>query len=413
MIHIDKESFVHESAVPRQFGTDFLVLREGKGVYLFDTAGKRYIDFGSGISVNALGYGRKDLAKIAYTQMKKIIHVSNLYATEPALRLGERLAASGNFAAVHFGNSGTEAHEAALKYARVYSQRVKGGGNFKLLTFEHAFHGRTLGALAVSPSPAYQEPFAPLMPGVEVSPYNDVEALERTLNSSFAGVIVEVVQGEGGLTSMTPEFAESLNRLCAQYNVILIADEVQTGLGRTGSLYASTAAGLKPDIITLAKPLAGGLPLSATLIPKKVNDILKPGDHGTTFGGGPVTTAVANRVWDIVTKPKFLTWVNERADALGAELTKIARTHSTGDIRIGSVRGKGLLRGLEVIAPEDKTAGLMKSILTIAQGKGLLLLRSGKNVLRIAPPLVVTSKEIQAGCDILAAAIQEAFAAIK
>jgi acetylornithine/N-succinyldiaminopimelate aminotransferase len=212
---------------------------------------------------------------------------------------------------------------------------------------------------------------------------------------------------------MTAAFAAALNRLCAQHDIILIADEVQTGLGRTGSLYASTAVGLSPDIITLAKPLAGGLPLSATLIPKKVNDILKPGDHGSTFGGGPVTTAVAGRVWDIITKPKFLVWVNKQAEALETELTKIARTHSTGDVRIGSIRGKGLLRGLEVIAPEDKTADLMKSILTKAQQRGLLLLRSGKNIVRIAPPLVITSKEIQVGCDILAAAIQEAFSALK
>jgi acetylornithine/N-succinyldiaminopimelate aminotransferase len=414
MIETDKDGMIHESAMPKQFGSDFLVLKEGKGVFLFDANGKKYIDFGSGIAVNALGYGRKDLAKIACAQMKKLVHVSNLYATWPALELGARLAASGAnlgrpFAAVHFGNSGTEANEAAIKYARAYAKRVKGEGCFKLLCFEHAFHGRTLGALSVTPAPAYQEPFAPLLGGVQAAPYNDIEALERTLDRSFAGVLVEVIQGEGGLTSMTPEFAGALGRLCAQHDIILIADEVQTGLARTGTLFASEGVGLKPDILTLAKPLAGGLPLSATLIPEKINTILKAGDHGTTFGGGPVTTAVAGRVWDIITKPRFLEWVRRQAQALALELEKIAAAHKEGPCRLGEVRGKGLLRGLEVIAPEDRTADIMKTVLAKAREKGLLLLRSGQNVLRIAPPLTIKPKEIQCGAALLEAAISEAF----
>jgi acetylornithine/N-succinyldiaminopimelate aminotransferase len=417
MLEVDKEGMVHESAIPKQFGTDFLVLKEGKGVFLFDANGKKYIDFGSGIAVNALGYGRKDLAKIAYAQMKKLAHISNLYASEPALELGIKLTASGAnlgqpFTAVHFGNSGTEANEAAIKYARAYAKRVKGDGCFKLLSFEHAFHGRTLGALALTPSPAYQEPFAPLMGGVGVAPYNDIETLEKTLDRSFAGVLVEVIQGEGGLLSMTSDFAQALNRLCAQHDIILIADEVQTGLGRTGTLFASGGAGLKPDIVTLAKPIAGGLPLSATLIPEKVNAILKPGDHGSTFGGGPVTTAVAGRVWDIVSNPKFLAWVRERGEALAIELGKIADAHREGACRLGEVRGKGLLRGLEVISAEDKTADVMKTILTKTREKGLLVLRSGANVIRIAPPLVITTKEIQCGAALLAAAIKETFSEV-
>jgi acetylornithine/N-succinyldiaminopimelate aminotransferase len=402
--------------MPKQYGSDFLVLREGRGVYLYDANGKKYIDFGAGIAVNALGYGRKDLAKIAFAQMKRVVHVSNLYATEPALELGRKLVSFAvnpekPFAAVHFGNSGAEANEAAMKYARVYAKRVKGDGCFKLLTFEHAFHGRTLGALSLTPSPVYQEPFAPLVGGIEVAPYNDVEALERILDRSFAGVIVEVIQGEGGLASMTPEFAAALNRLCAQHDSILIADEVQTGLGRTGTLFAAEAAGLKPDIVTLAKPLAGGLPLSATLIPEKVAAILKAGDHGSTFGGGPVTTAVAGRVWDIVTKPKFLAWVREKGDTLAAELEKIAGGRREGSCRLGEVRGKGLLRGLELIAPEDRMGDIMKTILAKARGKGLLVLRSGKNIIRVAPPLTIKAKEIQCGAALLDSAVREAFSA--
>jgi acetylornithine/N-succinyldiaminopimelate aminotransferase len=408
---------VHATAMPGQYGSDFLVLREGKGVYLYDANGKKYMDFGSGIAVNALGHGRKDLARTAYAQMRKIVHSSNLYATIPSLELGAKLVASGiergfPFTAVHFGNSGTEANEAALKYARLYAKRVKGGDSFKLLSFTHAFHGRTMGALSLTPNPAYMEPFAPLIEGVQTAPFNDIEALEGKLDGSFAGVIVEVIQGEGGLLSMTGDFAQALNNLCARHDVILIADEVQTGLGRTGALFASEAVGLRPHIITLAKPLAGGLPLSATLIPEKINALLRPGDHGSTFGGGPVTSAVAGRVWDIITNPKFLEWVRERGEALAGELAKIARAHAEGSCRLGEVRGKGLLRGLEVIAPEEKTAEVMKSILSKAREKGLLLLRSGKNVIRIAPPLVITAKEIQCGAALLEASVAEAFKGI-
>jgi acetylornithine/N-succinyldiaminopimelate aminotransferase len=410
MFSVDTNGMVRGTPLPKQYGTDLLVLKEGKGVYLWDAAGKRYIDFGSGIAVNGLGHGRDDLAETAAAQMRRLVHTSNLYTTEPALELAEKLIASGPFAAVHFGNSGTEANEAALKYARLYAKRVKGEGCHKLLSFTHAFHGRTLGALSVTPNAHYQEPFAPLIGGVECCAYNDPAALEKILDKSFAGVIVEVVQGEGGLTCMTPAFAEALNRLCEKYDSILIADEVQTGLGRTGSLYASGPAGLKPDIITLAKPLAGGLPISATLIPEKINTLLNVGDHGTTFGGGPVTTAVASRVWDIISAPAFLAGVAQKGDIFAGELGKIAAARATGNIRAGEIRGKGLLRGLEIIAPEDKTADVMKAILTQAREKGMLILRSGKNIVRLAPPLVISEAEIREGAGILAAALDQAFA---
>jgi acetylornithine/N-succinyldiaminopimelate aminotransferase len=230
--------------------------------------------------------------------------------------------------------------------------------------------------------------------------------LETTLDPSFAGVIVEVVQGEGGLKAMTPAFAAALNRLCRLYDIILIADEVQTGLGRTGALFASAAVGLEPDIITLAKPLAGGLPLSATLIPAKINDILKPGDHGSTFGGGPVTTAVASFLWDIVCRHEFLDEVRIKGDHLAERLRAIAEKFKEGPFRIGEVRGMGLLRGLEVVVAEEKTADTMKRIVAAGQEAGILLLRSGKNVIRIAPPLVISREEIDKGAEILEQALQ-------
>ena len=264
-----RDGYAYDPPYPKNYATELLVIEEGDGVYLKDSAGRTYLDFGSGIAVNALGYGREDIAEIVSRQMKKLVHMSNLYATRPALELAEKIVAGGNFAAVHFGNSGTEANEAALKYARLYAYRKKGPEHHKLLAFKGAFHGRTMGALSCTPTAAYRDPFEPLVPGCEFAPFNDSKALEETLDGSFAAVIVEVVQGEGGLAVMTEDFAKALNTLCAKHDVILIADEVQTGLGRTGSFYASEGVGLSPDIITLAKPLAGGLPLSATLLSRE------------------------------------------------------------------------------------------------------------------------------------------------
>ena len=282
------DAIAKNHSLPAQYAAELLVMRSGDGVRLEDTAGKRYLDFAGGIAVNALGYGREDLARAAYEQMLRLPHISNVYASEPTLELARRLRASGDWAAVFFGNSGSEANEAALKYARLYALRTKGPDHHRILCFSGAFHGRTMGAISCTPTAKYQDPFVPLVPGVAVAPYNDEAALERALDGGFAAVIVEVVQGEGGLSVMSPGFAAALNRLCQKHDALLIADEVQTGLCRTGDLFASRGVGLEPDMVTLAKPLAGGLPLSAVLIPEKVNRLIHYGEHGTTFGGGPV-----------------------------------------------------------------------------------------------------------------------------
>ncbi len=395
-------ALVSNLPLPRQYGAELLVIERGEGVWLEDAAGKRYLDFAGGIAVNALGYGREDLAAAAYEQMKRLPHVSNLFTTAPALALARAMISSGPFAAAFFGNSGTEANEAALKYARLYALRTRGSGHEKLLCFTNAFHGRTMGALSCTPSAKYQEPFAPLVPGVVTAPYNDVGALEKTLDAGFAGVIVEVIQGEGGLAAMTGEFARALNRLCRQHDVILIADEVQTGLSRTGTLYASQAVGLMPDIITLAKPLAGGLPLSAALIPAKVNDQIHLGEHGTTFGGGPVTTAVALKVWQIVSQPEFIASVKGKGEVLHSALARL----KAGSSRVGELRGRGLLQGFEYLpgaGPDGQEQ--MKRLLGRFQELGLLTLRSGTNIVRIAPPLVIEEKELQKGIHIIEEAL--------
>jgi len=388
---------------PKNYSSEFLVLDRGEGVYLYDVDGKKYLDMGSGIAVNALGYGLKGPAEIAARQMMKVTHVSNLYTTEPALELAYKLTTAGNFEAVHFGNSGSEANEAAIKYARLYAKRTKGEGHHKILSFNNAFHGRTMGSLACTPTPKYREPFGPFMEGTESIPYNDVEALKKTLDGSFAAVLVEPVQGEGGLATVTPEFAAELNRLCAELDVLLVADEVQTGMGRTGEFFASAALGLKPDIITLAKPLAGGLPLSATLIPAKVNKLIHLGEHGTTFGGGPVTCAVACYMVDAIFHPEFLNQVKLRGEILKRELEALSSRFEG----LGEVKGAGLMRGLTVLEKPEETGTLCGKIIAAAQEKGLLLLRSGTNVLRFLPPLIIREEEIREAMDILTSVLKE------
>jgi len=384
---------------PPQYGSELLIVKRGRGVWLEDAAGKKYLDFAGGIAVNALGYGRTDLARAAMKQMRLLSHISNLFTTEPALELARAMLSRepGRFASVFFGNSGTEANEAALKYARLHAVRTRGPGHEKLLCFSGAFHGRTFGSLSCTPSPKYQDPYAPLLPGVVVAPFNDVQALGRTLTDEFAGVIVEVIQGEGGLWAMTAEFASALNEACARTGSILIADEVQTGMARTGTFYASDGVGLKPDLITLAKPLGGGLPLSAVLIPGKVNSLIHASDHGTTFGGGPVTTAVAKKVWDTVSRPDFIRHVQEMGAVLENGLQAVK---SAFPQKVGELRGKGLLRGFEY------TGGEVKDLLDALQAHGMLVLRSGTNAVRIAPPLVITQKEIETGIRLIKEALK-------
>ena len=389
-----KDSIVYNPPLPNNYSKELLVFDRGDGVYLYDVEGTRYLDFGAGIAVNALGYGREDLAAAAAAQMRKLIHTSNLFTSEPTLTLAQRLVELGDFSAVHFGNSGTEANEAALKYARLYAYRRRGANHSKFMSFDSGFHGRTMGALSVTANPAYQEPFEPLIPGCEVLPYNDPEKLLSTLDEGYAAVIVEVVQGEGGLRVMTPEFAAALNQACRKHDVMLIADEVQTGLGRTGYRLASEGFGLEPDIVTLAKPLGGGLPLSATLLPAKVNDLVRPGDHGSTFGGGPVTAAVSNRILDTILDAGFIEEIRKKARVLDEGLKRIAGSNPM----VEGLRGAGLLRGLSIA---ESSAKQVADVLAEARKNGLIVLKSGSNVVRIAPPLVITREQIEEGLNLL------------
>jgi len=395
-----KGAVVSHPPFPNNYASEFLMLKKGKGSWLWDIKGKKYLDMTAGIAVNALGHGNKKAARLAYRQMKRLIHVSNLYMTEPAVNLAEKMIASGNFEAVHFGNSGSEANETALKYARIYSKKHKGEAAVKILSFEGSFHGRTMGALAATATAKYRKGYAPMPEGFVIKAFNDLESLE-VLDESFAAVLLEPLQGEGGLTPVDRKFAEELNRICAEKNILIIADEIQCGMGRTGTLYAYEQLGLKPDIVCLSKPLAGGLPLSGTLIPAKVNSTIQVGDHGTTFGGGPVTTAVAGYIWDQLNDPDTLDQIRRKGDFLAAQLQNII-------VELGlnaHIKGMGLLRGIAL--EEESQSARIGEIIAKARDKGMLILRAGSNVIRLAPALIIKEKELLLGARILKESIKE------
>lgn len=412
-------AFVNDPPFTKNYGSSFLVFEKGKGSWLWDREGKKYLDFGSGIAVNSFGHGRGDFAAIVAKQMKTLVHTSNLFTTMPTLELARKLVASsplakdqpyrsekpaGYFAGVHLGNSGSEANETALKYARIYASRKAQPNGTRILAFENSFHGRTMGALSCTWTEKYRLPSAPLVPGVSFIPFNDIQALESILSSEFCAVIVEPIQGEGGLCPMTEAFAQRLNELCRAFDVCLIADEIQTGLGRTGTLFASQALGLQPDIISLAKPLAGGLPASATLVVPKIHEVIHAGDHGGTFGGNPVACALGNAVWDEVSTAGFLGSVNELSTRLRRGLDTLRSKHPC----LGPERGKGMLIGIEILGKDGKPASSddLARLLVNAREEGLIVLRSGSNVLRMAPPLNISPKDADEGLKRLGRALK-------
>ncbi len=358
-----------------------VVFERGEGVWLYDTEGNRYLDLVAGIAVNALGYGDPEIPRIMAEQAAKLIHVSNLYHTEPHTRLA-RLLVEHSFAdKVFFCNSGAEANEAAIKFARKYARTRHGEGKTVIVAFEGAFHGRTMGALAITPRPHYQAPFRPLMPDVRIATFNDPEAARAAITEDVAAVFVEPIQGEGGIRPATVEFLQAVREAADAVDALLVFDEVQCGLGRTGHLWAHEYYGVTPDIMTIAKPLAGGLPMGATLVTQKVADVLAPGDHATTFGGGAVVSAVAAYVVERLADEDFLAGVRAR----GAHLMR--RLRELNDSHIVDIRGRGLMVGIEF----DRD---IRPLVQKALDYGLVLVNAGPNVIRMVPPLVISDDEI-------------------
>jgi acetylornithine/N-succinyldiaminopimelate aminotransferase len=365
---------------------------KGKGSYLWDANGKQYLDFVSGIAVCALGHSNNELNEALEQQMKNLWHVSNLYWIKPQVEAAEKLVKLSGMDKVFFCNSGAEANEAAIKLARKYFYRQK-EKRYEIIVFRNSFHGRTLAALTATGQTKYQEGFEPLPSGFVYADYNQIDSVKELINENTCAVMLEPIQGEGGIKPADPSFLKALRKLCDQEGLLLIFDEVQTGMGRTGSLFAYQQYQVKPDIVTLAKGLGGGFPIGAMLANEKTASGFAPGDHASTFGGNCLATAVAYKVLDIVGSPDFIKEVAEKADYLQSQLEQIA------DPRLVEIRGKGLLLGIEFNCE-------VKELIDICRQKGLLVLGAGAKVLRLVPPLTVNKTEINQAANILKEALK-------
>ena len=357
-------------------------LVKGQGTVVTDDQGKEYLDFTSGIAVVSLGHAHPAIVKALQEQSEKLWHISNLFESPEQEKLAESLTKDTDLAYALFCNSGAEANEAAIKLARKHT------GKHKILTFKQSFHGRTFGAMAATGQDKIKQGFGPMLESFEALPFNDVEALTDAANENVAAIMLEVVQGEGGVNSVEPAFAQAIMEVCQHYGILLVIDEVQTGIGRMGTRYAYEQTALKPDIITLAKGLGGGFPIGALLAGKDLFDTFGPGSHGTTFGGNPLAIAVAQTVVDHVFDPAFLQAVQDKSAYFKKQLQAVLPAEKY------SLRGNGLLIGIhsnEVIGP----------VIQQAEKQGLLLVPAGANVIRLLPPLTVSKAEIDQAVGIL------------
>ncbi len=367
----------------------------GAGVELIDADGKAYLDFVAGIAVNALGYGDAGLERAMRDAMEgSLIHTSNLYRTAPAERLAERLVATSFADRVFFCNSGAEANEGAFKIARRWGRLQGGAAKHEIISLRGGFHGRLMGTLAATDRPQYRAPFRPLAGGISIAE-RDLDELDATLNpETVTAVIAEPIQGEGGVRVLETKFLQGLRALTRERGILLILDEIQCGYGRTGKFWAYEHSDIAPDILTTAKPMAGGFPMGAILTTRAVGDTMQPGDHGTTFGGGPFISSVALHVIDRLSDPAMLKHVRERGTQLKKGLDAIAK----GSSKVRAVRGMGLMWGVDVSEPA-------KDIVGRALELGFLICSAGEHTLRLVPPLVVSKSDVERGLTLLRQAI--------
>jgi len=359
------------------------VLERGEGVWLYDTEGRQYLDGCSGIAVNALGYKSAPVVDAIRQGAEGLLHVSNLYHTAPHALLARDLCQASFANRVFFCNSGAEANEGALKFARKWARANGHANKTGFVAFTGSFHGRTMGALSVTATEKYRAPFEPLVGNVSFAEFNNLDSARQLINAETCAVIVEPVQGEGGVTPADPEFLTGLRAWCNEAGALLIVDEIQCGLGRTGTLWAYEEYGISPDIMTLAKPLAGGLPMGAILLTQTVANALGPGDHGSTFAAGPLVCNVAHAVFKQLSTPQFLNDVKTRGDYLAKRLgDEVAKSPL-----IEQVRGRGLMWGLVSVPPAA-------DIVAEAREHGLIILVAGPNVVRLLPPLVMSQAEL-------------------
>lgn len=376
-----------------------VMFTHGKGVYLWDSKGKKYLDFLSGIGVNALGYGHPAIQRVIARQSAQLIHVSNLFFHQYQAQLAGRLTKISGLDRAFFCNSGTEAWEAALKLARAYARAQRHNGNqpkWRILALENSFHGRTFGSLATTGQPKYQAPFAPLMPGVVFVRFNDVESLTKEFDASICAVCLETIQGEGGIRPVSQEFLHAARQLTRKSGALLILDEIQCGLGRTGRHFAYQHYGFVPDVVTVAKPLAAGLPLGAVLTSNQVASCIHPGMHGTTFGGGPLACSVA--IEFLRQEQALLPHVRKVGGYFRRELEALAAVHSA----VLEVRGVGLMLALELDSSE-----LAKNVTRKLLQQEIIINRTHETVLRFLPPYIVERKHVDQVVRALDSALKE------
>ncbi|MBF7957251.1 bifunctional acetylornithine/succinyldiaminopimelate transaminase [Rahnella victoriana] len=365
---------------------------KGKGSRVWDQQGTEYVDFAGGIAVTALGHCHPALVKALHEQGETLWHVSNVFTNEPALRLAQKLIDATFADRVFFANSGAEANEAAFKLARYYASHRHSPYKSKIIAFHNAFHGRTLFTVSVGGQPKYSDGFGPKPADIVHVPFNDLDAVKAVIDDHTCAIVVEPVQGEGGVTSATPEFLQGLRELCDKHQALLVLDEVQSGMGRSGKLFSYMHYGVTPDILTTAKALGGGFPVSAMLATEDVASLMEPGKHGTTYGGNPLACAVAEAALDIINTPEVLAGINERREKFISALEAINQKYHI----FSEFRGQGLLIGAELSDAYKNRAGEFHAA---AADCGLMMLVAGPNVMRFAPSLVIDFADIEEGME--------------
>jgi len=369
-----------------------LVIDKGKGIRVWDKEGREYLDFISGIGVNAIGHCHPEILRALTHQAKRLLHCSNLYYIEPQANLARALCEVSFADKVFFSNSGAEANEAAIKLARRWGK----GKRYEIITMKESFHGRTLTTLRATAQTKYQKGFGPFPPGFKYSPFNDLTKLKERVSEKTCAIMLEPIQGEGGIRMASEDFMEGVWEICRGKRILLILDEIQCGLGRTGKMFAYQHYGIEPDIMTLAKPLAGGLPMGATLAKEEVASLFKPGDHASTFGGNPLVSSAALAFLKVMEEENLVKKAEERGEYFGERLKELKAKYSL----IKEIRGKGLMRGIEL-----EFEG--KEVVEKCRYQGLLINCTAKKVLRFLPPLTVKEEEIDQAVDILQGAFEE------
>ena len=384
-----------DDAILKTYNRYPVVLDHGDGAYLYDPEGKKYLDFSAGYAVSSLGYNNKEFNDALKAQIDKMIHTSNLYYNTTCGKAGEDLKKITGMYKVFFTNSGGEAIEGAIKTARKYAYTKK-TGRYEFIAMENSFHGRSMGAVALTGHKEYREPFEPVMPGVHFATYNDLDSVKALVNDKTCAIILETIQGEGGINAATKEFMQGIRKICDENGILMICDEVQCGMGRTGKMFAYQQYGIRPDIVTMAKGIGNGIVVGAFAAKTDVAKALVPGDHGTTFGGNPLASAAVVAVNHIFKEKNILENVNRVGEYLGKKLDEIA----AGSKVAKEARGMGLMRGLECDAPVGE-------ICAKALDKGLLLLTAGTNVIRFVPPLVIKEEHVDQMAEILTEVLKE------